>query len=438
MSKMTEDLKKWIRRFRSGRIWLNKLRSEATITQYLPLLKRYCDLTGKTPDELIELKMEGMRKVGTLEEFLAEELHDSTINGVDSTESAKSNMSTSVQSFYKHNKRPLVEIRKFERPEAKKRRPTLGDIEDMVNNVQWKRDKALFWFIASAPFRKETVEKLVWGDLEETNNVKIPISMEIEAKRLKGKGRGRYKGLKQICFLHAYAYNKLLAYRKELIRKMTKKYGSFEVTKDTPIFLSYKNGNGSETPQRMSKERIGEVFETASLNAWGNLEEKRFSPHDMRDFLDNALKKAKVVEVDRAPIMGHKIKGVERHYQDPSHKDLMASFESALPYLSPEPQLAKASKATVTAKEELMGLKVEANQRIQIMIVTAKEEITRYEAQIRHWKGMIEIAEKSRKLEPQKDKEYGKLIESLRKQILSAREQISMLRDSRKRLEKML
>lgn len=100
MSKMSEDLKKWIRSFRSGRIWLNKLHSEATITQYLPLLKRYCDLTGKTPDELIELKMEGMRKVGTLEEFLAEELHDSTINALDVSESAKSNMSTSVQSFF--------------------------------------------------------------------------------------------------------------------------------------------------------------------------------------------------------------------------------------------------------------------------------------------------------------------------------------------------
>ena len=433
MSKMTEDLKKWIRSFRSGRIWLNKLHSEATITQYFPLLKRYCDLTGKTPDGLIELKMEGMRKVGTLEEFLAEELHDSTINALDVSESAKSNMSTSVQSFFKHNKRPLVEIRKFERPEAKKRRPTLGDVGDMANNVQWKRDKALFWFIASAPFRKETVEQLVWGDLEETNHVKIPISMSIEAKRLKGKGKGRYKGLNQICFLHGYAYNKLLAYRKELVRRMTKKYGSFEVTKDTPIFLSYKNGNGSETPQKMSKERIGEVFETASLNAWGNLEEKRFSPHDMRDFVDNALKKAKVVEVDRAPIMGHKIKGIEKHYQDPDHIDLLACFESALPFLSPEIET-----VTLTEADKVMGLKAETNQRIQIMIVTAKEEIARYEAEIKHWEGMIDVAEKSRKLEPQKDKEYGELIESLRKQTLSAKEQISMLKDSKKRLEKLI
>lgn len=176
----------------------------------------------------------------------------------------------------------------------------------------------------------------------------------------------------------------------------------------------------------------------AGLNAWGDLEKKRFSPHDFRDFVDNALKVAKVVEVDRAPIVGHKIKGVEKHYQDPAHRDLMKSFESALPYLSPSPELAKASKATVTEKEELMGLRVETNQRIQIMIVTTKEEIARYEAEIKHWEGMIEIAEKSRKLEPHKDEEYGELIEPLRKQILSAKEQISTLRDSQKRLEKLV
>lgn len=75
MSKM-EDLYKWIREFRSGRIWLNKLRNKSTITVYLPLLNRYCEATGLNPDELIKLKLEGQQLVGTEKEFQAEELPD--------------------------------------------------------------------------------------------------------------------------------------------------------------------------------------------------------------------------------------------------------------------------------------------------------------------------------------------------------------------------
>ena len=43
--------------------------------------------------------------------------------------------------------------------------------------------------------------------------------MEIESKRLKGSGVGKYKGLKQITFVHKLAYDKLLAYKQEAQKK---------------------------------------------------------------------------------------------------------------------------------------------------------------------------------------------------------------------------
>lgn len=101
-----ENLRKWIKRYRSGRIWLTKLESKYTIDTYLPNLKRYCEACGLDPDQLIELKMEGMRAVGTEKEFQAEELFDLTISEMELTESARSNVSTAVTSFYKHNRRP--------------------------------------------------------------------------------------------------------------------------------------------------------------------------------------------------------------------------------------------------------------------------------------------------------------------------------------------
>jgi hypothetical protein len=43
---------------------------------------------------------------------------------------------------------------------------------------------------------------------------------EIESKRLKGAGIGKYKGLKQITFLHKFAFEKLEAYRKEALKRI--------------------------------------------------------------------------------------------------------------------------------------------------------------------------------------------------------------------------
>jgi hypothetical protein len=59
------------------------------------------------------------------------------------------------------------------------------------------RDRALLWFISSAPFRLETIPKLKWKDLEATGDKDVPYSMLIQGERLKGKAKGKYKGLKQ-------------------------------------------------------------------------------------------------------------------------------------------------------------------------------------------------------------------------------------------------
>lgn len=110
MSKLDDNLK-WIKQYRAGKLWLTKLKSKFTRKQYLADLKKYCDATKKNPDQLIELKLQGQRLAGTDKKFQAEELHDITISEMKATVSVRANISAAVQSFYKHNRRPLIQVR---------------------------------------------------------------------------------------------------------------------------------------------------------------------------------------------------------------------------------------------------------------------------------------------------------------------------------------
>lgn len=71
-------------------------------------MKQYCDAVGKTPTELLALKIEGLRNVATEKEFQAEDLLDNYLyNTPDVTVHIKVSILCAVKSFYKANWREL-------------------------------------------------------------------------------------------------------------------------------------------------------------------------------------------------------------------------------------------------------------------------------------------------------------------------------------------
>lgn len=329
----------WLGQFQSSKKWLNSMVSEDTKRLYVSYFKRYCDSVGKNPDELIQLKLEGLKHVGEPNEFQAEDLLESFLNDLDAPRNAKKNFRSTVLSFYMANRRSLTKgtAQKFRPTEPKQRRPTVKDIEALDDCMNTQRDKAILWFLASAPCRVRTLTQLLWKDLQPTQDAQIPYKLVIESGRLKGSGEGRYEGLKQIAFIHYYTAQKLENYKRELEQK------GYKITEDSPIFIAYridKNGNGHDTDEKtikaLNQQTIKTVFDNASLCAFGDLAKKRFSAQDFRSFVDTMLMKARVVEEWRAPIMAHKVKGVEKHYSEPEHSELMEHFRGALIYLIPE------------------------------------------------------------------------------------------------------
>lgn|GEM_PF-1390846 len=375
MSRMTDDTFPWMLTFTSAKNWLDTLRSERTKEIYVLRLKQYCDAVGKNPDELIELKVDGLRNIATAKEFQAEALLNNYLYHNNLSSNVQMAVLAAVKSFYKANWRELNSNvgSNIESPEPKKRTPKMQDILELDEAMTYNRDKAILWFLESAPFRRATLTKLLWKDLKSTEAMlkglreeakgqvnrtpeedaeiaeKVPYYLVIESARLKGGGKGRYKGVKQVGFIHAFAVKKLEMYKQELKeRKIT-------VNEDSYIFVTYSHnwcvGKGNKM------EIVN--FDDASLVAWQDLDKKRFSPQDMRDVLQSALENARVSPNIAAPLLGHKVKGVDKHYSNHDMDEFLQAYLDALPWLVPqtvEQVKAETQKKLEEDKKKLVGL----------------------------------------------------------------------------------
>jgi hypothetical protein len=201
------------------------------------------------------------------------------------------------------------------------------------------RDKALVWFFPSTAVRIETLTKLTKRDLKPTGDSEVPYYMEIESARLKGSGIGKYKGIKQITFVHKLAWQRLEDYFAEAKRK------GYNLTDSSPLFIAYKGHFSKEEkklavkPKRirvMTQGAINQVYDNGSLSAWKDLEQKRFSPHDFRDFLESSLESAGIDKNLRDPMMAHKVRGVDKHYSSHEILEMKDKYKTALPYLLPQ------------------------------------------------------------------------------------------------------
>jgi hypothetical protein len=103
---MTDSIEAWLLSFECGKKWFNTITAPRTKEMYSHDMKQYCDAVGKTPSELLALKVEGLRNVATEKEFQAEDLLDS-YNTLDVTDHIKVLILCAVKSFYKANWREL-------------------------------------------------------------------------------------------------------------------------------------------------------------------------------------------------------------------------------------------------------------------------------------------------------------------------------------------
>jgi len=212
---MTDNILPWLKSFPSSQKWINTIKSKETLYIYSQNFHHYCKAINKNPDELIALKIEGLKNVATAIEFQAEDMLDNFLYEENSplTINIKLSVLNAVKSFYTANRRELSKVgENIMRPEPKRRTPKMKDILEMEEVMTYQRDKAILWFIESTSCRAGTITKLYRKDLKPTSELlknaeveslgqitrtadeeaqiakEVPYYMVIEAERLKGGG----------------------------------------------------------------------------------------------------------------------------------------------------------------------------------------------------------------------------------------------------------
>jgi len=297
--------------------WLRKIPSALTKGNYARDLMRYVEATGLSPTQLINLKQKS-------ENHEAEDLLDDFIEKAEEAKLGESrtwSISQSIKSFYKWNYADLS--RGAGKITITKKKPyRTPEKESLLKFMEGAnlRDKALIHFLASTGISEGSVPHLkwahVWHDLIEKRI--DPPHVGLTSSEIKGAGREKYAGVEQHAFMTPSAVESLMRYKEWRERVKGEK-----ITPESPLFSSI------EGPiKHMSLASVRDIFIEASKRTG-----VRFSPHDLRRYVQTQLEFARMQPNWIKKILRHKVKGEEDPYSQPKIEQLRTAYREAIPHL---------------------------------------------------------------------------------------------------------
>jgi site-specific recombinase XerD len=310
--KKAEEVIAWAEKYPEVKRWLAKIQKKGDNAFDL---QRFCQWAEKEPHELLALKDNPASRE-------AEQLLDDFVvdQNTGFTNSVKFRIIYAVKSFFKYNYRDLAKASGAITLEKVKpyNMPRKEDLRKLWNWALNPRDKALLTLVCSTAVAKETLLNLKWHHLEENwEKVELPC-LNIPPELLKGHGRGRYKGVKQITFLTPEAKRDLLNY-KEWIEAKLKRGATPEDNIFLDIYAPYKP---------MTYRHLGNLVYDLSKNTG-----VPFSLHDARRYVNTALEEIRIPPNWARKIRGRKVRGEEALYSLPAIGQLREKFKEAVPLL---------------------------------------------------------------------------------------------------------
>lgn len=393
----TNVIELWGNQYDEVKRWLTKIQAKETSAFSL---YRFCQWCGKEPPELLAEKDKDA-SVNPPPKIVEKLLDDFVVADIEGfVDTAKAHSINAVKSFFKYNYRDLAKASGAMNLEPVKEYNKLSKegLRKLWNWTLNPRDRALITFVNSTAIAKETLTHLKWGHLEEHwETVDLPC-INIPGELLKGHGRGKYKGVRQITFLTPEAKRDLLNYREWLEQKLGRK-----LTSEDNMWLE------TYAPYRPLS------YDSFGLLVWelSNKTGVPFSWHDGRRWVNTALEQIAISPNWARKIRGRKVRGEEAPYSQPAINQLRAKFKEAVPLL--EFTVERRAEIPKEVQDELAALKA---RQLAIELQYGRQ-----------YRKTVSVGKKPEKEEKEKDCEDGKHCESEEFKQISEAELLNHLRD---------
>jgi len=308
-----KTIQPWIDQHESVQLYLKRLNSNKQ--RAAVYLQQYCEWAKKTPEELLNLK-------NSFENSDAEKLLDKfTIAPISIPDSTRWNMINSVKAYYRTNYRQLQSAAgNFEYVTQKAQNtPSKETRMFLFRACYTPRDRALVMASTCTAIARETMSELRWSHFEEDWQRQDIPCIQIPSSLIKGHGKGRYKGVKQVSFLTPEAKQIVREYR-----AWYQKTFNHAWQEDDHVFLIVRN----RIHMPLTKEGVSRAMIHISQRA-----NVKYGIHDGRIIVQTALEDVGASPQWIRKIKGRKVKGEESPYSKPAIEQLRAKYREALPEL---------------------------------------------------------------------------------------------------------
>lgn len=321
--------------------------------RWMGCMKRFCEFTGKTPDELIamrkaELKDEGVCVKHSMEMRVKQFLAAIAEQGKGSA--TQKTYYTAINNFFTRNYQRLDFFR-GDKPKAISQRAgaraaTKEEIRAMVE-VAKPRIRALILFLKDTGLSAEDAGKLRLGDLGVkdvsgifTLDAPVPLSLAREktgARTLTFIGREALESIKTMLRIRVAGNpDYVVRGRPEFAAEantLNHLFGPETLTLESPLFRGYRKENAQRNKTiALSASAISMTIRKAAraVGVW----QEGFSAHALRRYFQTSLESAGVSRNWVQLMMGHTLEGVEGSYSKPTEKMLQEAYEKSYSHLA--------------------------------------------------------------------------------------------------------
>jgi len=278
-------------------VWSASLanRAEKTRSEYFAHFRRFFEWTGKTPDELREMKFQEDQTAKPWERNQVENLLRQYLQNIEEKYACNTRKIAyaAVRSFFEAQGMPLF-LRRQDRPSGCAFGSKVLDREEvrqLKNATESLRDKALIMFLKDSGLRESDAAKLRWKDLKDYGEGFM--GFEIQTKKKKTKARG---------FIGSETTEILKLYKEKRL-KGTQKLSPEENLEEHPVFALLTNPTKQLPPVSMSGI-IGRTIKLAGI--------ERATPHGLRKFWEQSMHVENVAY--QKQMNGRALTEVERAY----------------------------------------------------------------------------------------------------------------------------